>query len=89
MRFWYLSKRTIKTIGSVIFLTAIIHLVVMIVNAVYFKDVKILNYFRVLSLDTYFPKITKGYLSDIISVIIITVLFLLFWFFKKRVKIVK
>lgn len=89
MRFWYLSKRTIKTIGSVIFLTAIIHLGVMIVNAVYFKDVKILNYFRVLSLDTYFPKITKGYLSDIISVIIITVLFLLFWFFKKRVKIVK
>jgi len=84
MSFWNVSKRTIKTAGSVIFLTALIHIAVMTFNAIYLNDLKVFNYFRVLSLDVYFPKITKGYLSDLISLLVMALLFLVFWFFKRE-----
>ncbi|MEI8067626.1 MAG: hypothetical protein WCG91_01590 [Candidatus Shapirobacteria bacterium] len=84
--FLHITKKSIRSIAYLIFFTALVHIGVMTVNSIYFKDVKVFNYFRVISLDTYFPRITNGHLSDVISLLILVILFVVFWFFQKSHK---
>jgi hypothetical protein len=39
------------------------------------SDIKLLNYFSILDLDAFFPKIINGWWSDLISILIMAAIF--------------
>jgi len=50
-------------------MTALIHIGVLIFSAIKNGNIKFLNYFQILGLAEFWPKITRGWISDVISAI--------------------
>jgi len=50
-------------------MTALIHIGVLIFSAIKNGNIKFLNYFQILGLTEFWPKITRGWVSDVISAI--------------------
>jgi hypothetical protein len=82
-------KKIIKSILNLFLFSAIIHNCVLLFLSITNGDIKYLNYFRILSLDEFWPKITQGTTSDLISLLIVLLIFttlLLLEIFKKKKK---
>ena len=61
-------------------MTALIHIGVLIFSAIKGGNIKFLNYFQILGLAEFWPKITHGWISDIISVLMMVLLIASFLF---------
>jgi len=70
-----------------ILFVACIHLAIIIVYAVMYQDITILNVFNIMDLDLFFPDIFDGLWSQMLSVVTMTGLFCVFFiFFTKKPK---
>lgn len=63
-------KKIIKSFLKFVLLTALIHIGVLVFTSIKKGDIKFLNYFQILGLTEFWPKITKGWISDVISILI-------------------
>lgn len=63
-------KKIGKSFLGLFLFSAITHNFVLIFLTVKNWDIKYLNYFRILGLEELWPKITQGWLSDLISLLV-------------------
>jgi hypothetical protein len=89
MSFIKIVKKISACFLKFVLLTALLHIGVLIVSAIKNGNIKFLNYFQILGLTEFWPKITHGWVSDVVSVSIMSVIlatFLVFGFvrIKKR-----
>lgn len=59
-----------KSFLKFVLLTALIHIGVLVFSAIKDGNIKFLNYFQILGLTEFWPKITNGWLSDALSILI-------------------
>ncbi len=62
--------KIIKSFLKFVLLTALIHIGVLVFTSIKKGNIKFLNYFQILGLTEFWPKITKGWVSDLISILI-------------------
>lgn len=67
MIFIKISKKIWSSFLKFVLMTALIHIGVLIFSAIKNGNIKFLNYFQILGLTQFWPKITKGWVSDVIS----------------------
>jgi len=67
--------KIVKSFLKFVLLTALIHIGVLIFTSIKKGNIKFLNYFQILGLTEFWPKITKGWVSDVISVLIMASIF--------------
>lgn len=85
----HITKKVIKSFFKFVLLTALIHIGILAYTAIKKGDIKVLNYFNILSLDSFFPRISVGWISDLISILIMSAIFtsfLIYSLLKKEVK---
>jgi hypothetical protein len=68
-------KKIVKSFFKFVLLTALLHIGVLIFTAIKNGNIKFLNYFQILGLNEFWPKIINGKLSDILSISIMTMVF--------------
>ena len=74
-------NRYLDTLLKLILLSALVHIVILVIHAVRERDFSVMNYFNILDLDFFFSGIAKGVLSNVLSVVVMVVIFgLFFWF---------
>lgn len=71
-------KKILKSFLNFFLLSALIHNVVLIISAIKNSDVKYLNYFRIIGLEEFWPRISNTNISDLISGIIMIIIVLVF-----------
>jgi len=69
-----ISKKFISSFLKFVLLTAIIHIGVLVFEAIKNCNIKYLNYFQILGLKDLFPRIINGKISDVISISIMTII---------------
>ena len=92
MIFIKISKKIWSSFLKFVLMTALIHIGVLIFSAIKNGNIKFLNYFQILGLTEFWPKITRGWISDIISVLMMVLLisgFLFLSLIKKKSAMVK
>lgn len=77
----HVTKKVISSFCKFVLLTALIHIGVLVFRAFNEGDIKILNYFSIINLNSFFPKITNGWVSDALSIFIMVTIFTLFLVF--------
>lgn len=80
-------KKILKSFLSFFLLSALIHIVILVVSAIKNGDIKYLNYFRIIGLEEFWPKISTTNSSDFISLIIMLIIILGFLVISLRKKI--
>lgn len=70
MKFIKIIKKIGKCFLRFVLLTALIHIGVLVFSAIKNGSLKFLNYFQILGLTEFWPKITNGWISDLVSIII-------------------
>jgi hypothetical protein len=82
-------KKILKSFLKFFLLSALVHIVVLIISAIKNRDIKYLNYFRIIGLEEFWPRISNTHISDLVSAIfIITIIFCFFAFsLKNKIKI--
>ena len=76
------KNRYIDALLKLILVSAIVHMVLLIIYSVITGDFVILNYFNILDIDLIFPNVIEGTVSQVLSVlatVIVYVLILLFY----------
>jgi len=84
-----ISKKFWSSFLKFVLLTALIHIGVLVFTAFKNGSIKYLNYFQILGLKEFWPKIINGKISDVISIslmAIITGTFLVLSLFRERDK---
>ena len=92
MIFIKISKKIWSSFLKFVLMTALIHIGVLIFSAIKNGNIKFLNYFQILGLTEFWPKITRGWVSNIISVLMMVLLiagFLFLSLIKKKSAMVK
>lgn len=82
-------KKILKSLLNLILFSAILHNSILLFLSITKGDIKYLNYFRILSLDEFWPKIAESRTSDLISLMVVLLLlmvFLLWEIYKKKEK---
>jgi len=69
----------VKSFLRFVLLTALVHIGVLVIKTVKEGDIKLLNYFSILDLNSFFPKIINGWWSDVISLVIMLLIFFVFF----------
>ena len=85
-------KKIIKSILRLFLFSATVHNCILVILAFRNSNIKYLNYFRILSLDEFWPEIAEGRTSDLISLLIVLLIFttfLLWGIFKKKKKFIR
>lgn len=84
-------KKILKSFLRFVLLTALLHIGVMIFRVFREGNIKLLNYFAILDLNTFWPGIIEGKWSDILSILLMLIIFLSFLIFSliKKVKVEK
>ncbi|MFA5750030.1 MAG: hypothetical protein WC895_02310 [Candidatus Shapirobacteria bacterium] len=77
-----ISKEIWTSFLKFVLLTALIHIGVLIISAIKNGNIKYLNYFKILGLNNFWPNITNGRISDIISVLIMSAIVIGFYLIK-------
>ena len=80
-------KKVGKSFLGLFLFSAIVHIIILIASVAKNGDIKHLNYFRIIGLEEFWPKITDGRISDLISALImlaVVTIFLLIYF--KKIK---
>ena len=79
------KNRYLDALLKFILLTAIMHVVLLIIFSIVTLNVVPLNYFNILDLDSFFPNVIEGTLSQVLSVVVMVALYLaIFSFYTKR-----
>jgi uncharacterized membrane protein len=78
MIFIKISKKVWSSFLKFVLMTALIHIGVLIFSAIKNGNIKFLNYFQILGLAQFWPKITTGWISDVISAV--TMIFIIIGF---------
>lgn len=71
-------KKILKSFLKFVMLTALVHIGVLIFTSIQNGNIKFLNYFQILGLTEFWPKITKGWISDLISILTMVMIFSIF-----------
>ena len=81
-------KKIVKSLLRLFLFSAVVHNCILLFLSISKGDIKYLNYFRILSLEEFWPKITQGRISDLISITIILLIFATFlsWEIFKKTK---
>jgi len=74
-------KKIVKSFLKFVLLTALIHIGVLVFTSIKNRNIKFLNYFQILGLSEFWPRITKGWVSDVISITIMVLIIGIFLFF--------
>lgn len=69
-----ISKKFISSFLKFVLLTALIHIGVLVFEAIKNGNIKYLNYFQILGLKDLCPRIINGKISDVISISIMTII---------------
>jgi hypothetical protein len=80
----FVRNRFVDVLLNVILVMAILHIILLIALCLAKRDISYLNFFRILEIDAFFPYITQGPLSQIASLAIMAVLYLLMFFLYAR-----
>lgn len=80
-------KKILKSFLNFFLLSALLHNGVLIISAIKNSDIKYLNYFRIIGLEEFWPRISNTNLSDFISLIIMVIIILGFLTISLRKKI--
>ena len=72
-------KKILKSFLKFVLLTALIHIGVLIFTSIRNGNIKFLNYFQILGLNEFWPEITKGWISDLISFLTIATIFFIIY----------
>lgn len=67
-------KKIIKSILNLFLVSATVHNCILVFLSIKNGNIKYLNYFRILGLEEFWPKIAEEKMSDLISIIIIVTL---------------
>jgi len=78
MIFIKISKKIWSSFLKFVLLTALNHIGVLVFSAIKNGNIKFLNYFQILGLTQFWPKITNGWISDIISAVIMILIIISF-----------
>ena len=73
-----------KSFLKFVLLTALTHIIILIFRVIKEGDIKLLNYFGILDLDAFFPKIISGWVSDLLSVLLMVVIIGIFFSLNDR-----
>ena len=71
-------KKILKSFFKFILLTALVHVGILVFTSIKNGNIKFLNYFQILGLSEFWPKITKGWISDLISILTMVMIFSVF-----------
>ncbi len=71
-------KKIIKSFLNLFLFSAIVHNCVLLFLSIKNGNIKYLNYFQILGLNEFWPNITEGKTSDLISFVIILILITFF-----------
>ena len=66
---------------KLMFLSAIIHVLLLVVLSIVRRDVSLLNFFSIIGVDLVFPKIVKGFPDQIYSLSVIIILYTFIYIF--------
>lgn len=78
------NNRFLDAFLKLLLVSAIIHLSIIVVFLIITKNIKVLNYFNILDIDSFFPEVINGTLSQILSAgIVIFIYIVIFFFFTK------
>jgi len=73
--------RYLDALLKLILFSALVHIVILVIHAVRERDFSVMNYFNILDLDFFFPGIEEGVLSNVLSVVVMVVIYgVMFWF---------
>ena len=73
-----MKTKYIKALKKTILFYAILHLIILLGYSVYTNNFKLLNLFNILDLELFFPNIPNGFMSDIFSVLILVIIYIIF-----------
>jgi uncharacterized RDD family membrane protein YckC len=83
-----MKNRFLDALLKFIIISAVFHIILLIIFSIVTSDIIPLNYFNILELDLFFPNIIKGTLSQALSVVVMIVIYVLIYlFFTKKKKI--
>ncbi len=74
-----MNNRYIKALAGLVLLSASIHIVILIIYSIINLDIRYLNYFNIIDVDLFLPEVGDGLLSQILSIITITVVFIVIY----------
>jgi len=80
-------KKILKSFLNFFLLSALVHIGVLIISTIKNGDIKYLNYFRIIGLEEFWPRISNTSLSDFISLSIMVIIVLGFLVISLRKKI--
>jgi len=80
-------KKILKSFLNFFLLSALVHIGVLIISTIKNGDIKYLNYFRIIGLEEFWPRISNTNLSDFISLSIMVIIVLGFLVISLRKKI--
>lgn len=78
-------KKVGKSFLNLFLFSAIMHIIILLISVIKNGDIKYLNYFRIIGLEEFWPKITNGGISDLVSALVMVsvVMFFLIISFRK------
>ncbi len=71
-------KKIIRSFLDLFLFSAIVHNCILLFLAIRNSNIKYLNYFRILGLEEFWPKIAEGKISDLLSLILILTIVVFF-----------
>jgi hypothetical protein len=78
------KNKYIDALKKLILFSAISHIILLILYSIINLTIIPLNYFNILDLDLFFPNIINGHLSQILSLIIIAIIYWTIYFFSSK-----
>lgn len=73
-----IKNKFVVSFVKLMILSAILHLIILAIDTIKNKTLKPLNFFTIIGMDNFFPKIANGWISTGISLILVIFLYSLF-----------
>jgi hypothetical protein len=70
-----IKNKVFSSFCKFVLVTALLHIGVLVFRTIKEGNFKLLNYFSILDLNAFFPRIVKGRLSDVISIALMAAIF--------------
>ncbi len=80
------KNKYLLVLKRLILFSAITHIILLIIYSFIRLDITYLNYFNILDLDLFFPNIIYGYFSQIVSILVILIIYFFIYFLSKEHK---
>jgi len=73
------ENRYIDALIKLILFSAVFHIILITIYSIVNLDITYLNYFNILDIDLFFPGIIDGSLSQVFSILMITIIYLIIY----------